>query len=321
MFATPQKSTASRRKGPLRGVRRTFPWSYVRGAVVTALTFALVACAGPPPTPDAPTTLPAGISASLIQLRSDVATRQAEVRVVNGTDSAIELGKVSVSDPRFTVAATRVVDRRSTVLPGGSVDVRIQLADVDCSVGDDAESTVTLHYASADAPTGNGTDAAATAPLPEAIEFLAALHQRECVEQGAQAAASVAFGAFTPSPAGSPAQLELVVTPNPQAGRDAPDLTIRGIRETNLLTFPALDAGAYPLEITQSGAARAAATTVLPLRPARCDPHAVQEDKRGTVFRLMVTLDGVDGSFDVAAEPDLRGRILTWVAAWCGYGG
>jgi hypothetical protein len=30
---------------------------------------------------------------------------------------------------------------------------------------------------------------------------------------------------------------------------------------------------------------------------------------------------GRDGSFDVAASPELRGEILGWIADWCGFGG
>ena len=59
----------------------------------------------------------------------------------------------------------------------------------------------------------------------------------------------------------------------------------------------------------------------LPLVPLRCDPHAVQEDKRGTIFTLAVELDGDPGEIELAAPEDLRGRILTWVGAWCGFGG
>jgi hypothetical protein len=54
--------------------------------------------------------------------------------------------------------------------------------------------------------------------------------------------------------------------------------------------------------------------------PLRCDPHAVQEDKRGTIFTLEVELDGVPGEIELAASEDMRGSILTWVSNWCGFG-
>ena len=60
---------------------------------------------------------------------------------------------------------------------------------------------------------------------------------------------------------------------------------------------------------------------VLPLVPLRCDPHVVQEDKRGTIFTIEVEIDGSKGAIELPAPEDLRGQILTWVAPWCGFGG
>ena len=76
----------------------------------------------------------------------------------------------------------------------------------------------------------------------------------------------------------------------------------------------------HPLDIDQTGEGRTAVTVPLPLLPARCDAHAVQEDKRGTVFRLFVEVGGEPGSFDLVATPELRGTLLGWVADWCGFG-
>lgn len=58
----------------------------------------------------------------------------------------------------------------------------------------------------------------------------------------------------------------------------------------------------------------------VPLVPLRCDPHAVMEDKRGTVFNLGVQVDGAVGVVEVAASERLRGDILRWVSDWCGFG-
>jgi len=288
--------------------RRAHPVAPAIGVVIAAITVALGGCA---PSADPSPGLPEGVTAQLIQLRSDVASRQAEVRIVNGSDADVEVGAVSVADPRFRRAAERVVDRVSTLAPGRSVDVRVQLGPVDCEASRDAEPTLTVHG------TRGGAPFAATVPVGETIPFLTALHTRECVQEGAAASADIALGALLPSAAGMPGALELVVAP--RAGEGV--LRITGIRETNLLTFDGRDGrGEYPLDIDLTGADRAAVTTPLPVRPARCDPHAVLEDKRGTVFRLQVEVDGVAGAFDLAASPALRGELLAWVARWCGYG-
>ena len=46
----------------------------------------------------------------------------------------------------------------------------------------------------------------------------------------------------------------------------------------------------------------------------------MQEDKRGTIFDLEVEIDGEPGEIELAASEELRGRMLTWVADWCGFG-
>src|SRR4051812_20650584 len=65
--------------------------------------------------------LPAGVTVALLQLRSDVAARQAQVEVHNGGTEPIRVGDITVSDPRFAAAATRIIDKTSTVLPGATV--------------------------------------------------------------------------------------------------------------------------------------------------------------------------------------------------------
>ncbi|TFC14543.1 hypothetical protein E3O19_10065 [Cryobacterium algoritolerans] len=63
----------------------------------------------------------------------------------------------------------------------------------------------------------------------------------------------------------------------------------------------------------------------LGLRPARCDPHAIAEDKRGTVFPLTVRVTVGPGSperagdWDLAVDDALRARLYTWIADRCGY--
>lgn len=270
----------------------------------------LAGCAAPADPVATPSTgLPAGVTVELRQTRADVAFRQAAVEVRNATDRTLVVGAVSVTDPRFAAPAGRVVARTSTLAPGAVADVRVQLAEVACDVPDEAAATVTLHYRWGD----GDAEAVATAPIVDAVPFVAALHANECLQAEAERSARVTFGRFTPSPPGEPARLEMVVTPT--AGTGA--LRIVGIRETNLLTTPDVEDSVHPLEIDQTGVGRSAVTVELPILPARCDAHAVQEDKRGTVFRLLVEVDGRAGSFDLAATPEMRGEILGWIAEWC----
>jgi len=278
---------------------------------VTATLAGCTAGAGGTSATEAATALPAGVTVAVTQLRSDVADRQVQVQIRNGSDAPIEIGDVSLSDPRFAAPATRVVDRTSTLAPGHAVNVRVQLAGVVCDATATPGATVTFAYTQA------GQTGTATAPAAEVFPFLDALHRRECVAARTAEVADITWSAFTASDAGAPASLELSIVPRSGA---AAAVVLADVRETNLLTFDGVAGGILPLDVTVGGDDQTARTIALPLRPARCDPHAVQEDKRGTVFTLDVVVDGEPGQFTLAADAALRGRILTWVADWCGYG-
>jgi len=280
-------------------------------AVVLAVAAPLAACAAsapePPPDPGAQS-LPAGVAVALIQLRSDVAARQAQVEVHNGTGEPIEIGEVSVTDPRFAGDATRVVDKSSVVRAGGTVDIRIQLPEMACGVEDGA-SEVALAFLE------DGTEAVRTGPLPDTLGFLPRLYERECRAQALADAAAVGISSFEPSSSGVPAALVLEIAPTGDGAAQ-----IAAIQSTNLLTFAGMPAGSFPIGVRVAPGDSVATTVELPLVPLRCDPHAVQEDKRGTVFNLEVEVEGEPGLVQVAASEDMRGRILTWVAHWCGFG-
>jgi hypothetical protein len=279
------------------------------------LALPLAACA-PGGEATEPTGLPDGVSVELQQGRSDVAARQAQVVVRNATDETLVVGAVEVDDPRFADAIVRVEDRESTIGPGRTVGIRVQLPDVAC--GDDApdaempESHVTFDYTLAD------ESGRASAGIEDPIGFIGPLHERDCRAAAVADAAHVSFTGFNPSPSGEPAALMLGVAPT---GRSA--VLITGIQTTNLITF---DDGAdatvetYPLGMDVREGETGAAQIALPIVPIRCDAHAVQEDKRGTIFDVEVELDGEPAEIELAASEDLRGEILTWVAEWCGFG-
>ncbi|MFK4805783.1 hypothetical protein ACI3KX_07945 [Microbacterium sp. ZW CA_36] len=290
----------------------------IAAAAAIAVALGLVGCSPSPTvaTTAAPVpTLPAGVTVELAQLRADVAPRQAQLRVRNGSDAAITVGEVRVEDPRLDGPATRVVpDRVSTIPAGGSVDIRVQLPPVACSTPDDGDSDAVLELV------GESGSAEVTASAPDALGFLAPLHARECLQERMADAATLAFTGFRPSAPGEPATLELTVTPT---GTGAG--TVVGLERTNLLDFagtPAEDE-VFPLDIDVSAAAAEAEPVVveIPLVPFRCDPHAVQEDKRGTIFDVRIELQGEPGEFELFVGDELRGRILTWVAGWCGFAG
>jgi hypothetical protein len=56
----------------------------------------------------------------------------------------------------------------------------------------------------------------------------------------------------------------------------------------------------------------------LGIRAARCDPHAVAEDKVGTLLPLRVRVAGREGVLKIDAGSRLRGQIYDFVTKACG---
>jgi len=272
-----------------------------------ALALALSACAADE-VPDAAS--PAdSLTVEVRQQRSDVAARQAQIVITNGTDADVTIGAARIDDPRFEGPAVRLHDRESPIRPGTTVALPVQLAPVACPAPDDAESTVTFVW------TQGGQSGEATVAAPDPLGFIPPLHERECQAEALAAAADLSLSSFTPSPPGEPADLVLTVAPT-----GAASALLQTLHATNLLTFAGDAVEFYPLDVVIAEGDRAPVEVRIPLEPIRCDPHAVQEDKRGTVFTVDVELDGAPGQIQLAASEQVRGEILTWVADWCGFG-
>ena len=254
---------------------------------------------------DSVESLPADVTVELMQLRSDVAGRTAQVRVHNDSDEDLQVTSVVVEDPRFDGPALR--DKDSLITAGRTVDLRFQLPAVECAPGA-GMPTVTIDYEL------DGTTRTAQADLVDTLGFVPRLHDRECLRERVADVVALEWTSFEPSPSGAPAMLTLGLTPTGADGTASLD----SIRTTNLLKFT-VD-GDNDLELGADVAGTDDPSSVeVPLVPWRCDPHAVQEDKRGTVFTVDVSVDGKSGPIEVAASQDLRGDILTWVAKWCGF--
>lgn len=279
-----------------------------RGAfAVIALAAAAVTAAGCTPDAETGPSLPDGVRVTLQQLRSDVADRTAQVRVANRSERTLEITRVELRDDWFAAPAVR--DRASTVTAGATVDLRIDLAPSACEGEPDAADRASvLVFTMQDG-------AEYDVPADDPLGFTDRLHERECLAHDIAAVAGLTWGEFTPAAAGAPATLRLDIAP---AGGDG-TVRIVEVRPTNLLRFATDDTAPFPLGLEVDGGAQPASVDV-PLIPLRCDPHAVQEDKRGTVFTVAVTGDAGAGVIELPATAQQRGRMLSWVASWCGYG-
>ena len=267
-----------------------------RSVLVTVLlaTLALAGCSASLDTEL--DTLPDGVEVSVFQNRSDYSTRTLVIGVANGSPEPLELERVEFSSPRFD--DTAVWDRGTTVRAGGQVDLRVPLPVSVCGVSGAPSIRVSF-------TTSTGMDGAATITPVDSRDRLDQISREECLIEDVARLASITISRdvdWTPG-AHAPATVRLEVERTDAAG----DLSIDAVHQTVLLS---LVDGAPVAHVD---------TTTLSFVPSRCDPHAVAEDKLGTVFPVDVTVDGTSGTISVAASDETRVEIYDFIADYCGY--
>lgn len=243
-------------------------------------------------------TPPTGVDAWLHQQRSDEPDRRAQLRIVNDSGSDLELIGIRIEDGRLAAS----IEGDAPTLPAGeSVDLPVRLPPVACGVGG-GDTRLELRFAGGEIQ---------TMVVRDSLGFLARLHERECRAERVADAVTLRWRDFVPSAPGEPASLTL-------EGRTRSDgVRLRSVQSTPLLQFGEGDLS-HPLDIAT---ATGPFEVVVPLVPQRCDPHVVQEDKRGTVFAIDVEVDGERGSIDLATDAATKAALLTWVSQWCDFGG
>jgi hypothetical protein len=176
------------------------------------------------------------------------------------------------------------------------------------------------------AAVNGGEEDGAQESLPAADPFgvLVRNNTEQCLARAAGAVAKIALEPeLNVSGDARWAVLQLSVRPSLRTspaqqggGSGAGRLVIERIEGTPLLAED--PARPWPLNLAVE-AGGPAQVIELGIRPARCDPHAVAEDKVGTVIPLRVAVGARTGILKIAADRDLRGRILDFVTAACAH--
>jgi hypothetical protein len=169
----------------------------------------------------------------------------------------------------------------------------------------------------------DGPDAGSSATV-QATDPYGVLDRNNAEMCLAQAAAAVAAIRLEPdlevSADGQSAVMTLTITPRITPGMANPGsagaLTINWIDRTTLLGED--QSAPWPRSVSVQAGGGGSQRYRLGIRPARCDAHAVAEDKVGTLLPLRVSAGGRDGLLKVDAGALLRGRIHDFVTAACG---
>lgn len=266
--------------------------------VVAAAAGLLSGCA-----PGTVSALPDGVSVGVQQNRDDYGPRRIEVLVANTSDEPLDVWEARLDSPAFAEAAS--TDGPTTVRPGTTTALRLQLAPPDCAEPG-ADARVRLAFTRGDV---SGT--AVIAP-DDPLGSLPRIHAEDCLaERVAEVVSIVPGDAVTVAQEGGEpvAHLPVTLTPTGAAG----GVSIPSIGRTILLR-PASGDDAWPVGVRMD--AGAASTRVdLAIVPSNCNTHTVSEDKRGTFLPVAVVLDdGTSGVVAIGVSDAVRGALYRFIA-------
>ncbi len=270
-------------------------------AALVALPAALVSCTAAAPA------APEGLSARIQQGRLDVEARRLVVLVENTGSTDLTIERLVFASPAFD---DEMVHEEPFELDAGrALAIRIDLADSNCDVP--AESgTVRLGVVT---PAGRTT--AELAP-EDPFDTLARIGDTDCLAESVASIATITMPDHlrsTGSGTERRAFVDVLVEP---AASGSDSLVIDRVYGTTLLS--AEDGNDWPLG-TEVAAGDAARTISLPVRPARCDAHALADDKRGTILPFEIsTSDARSGRFDRPSGTALKAELYAYYVERCG---
>lgn len=273
----------------------------------------------------------APVTAAMNQFRDNYSKQIVEIQLTNTTSATLTVEAADVTSALFAGAIGWTTPGGGTELPPGQAkSLPAPLPAAACTTaGEPSGSAGTDGTGSAfgSAPKvgdatlrlrdAAGTVSQVTVPVTDPFGVLTRNNDEQCVAQAASAVAGFRFAPdLRPTADGRAAVVDLVITPRHPGDTTAKQsLTLDGIGGTTLLAEDAAAPWPHGLEIAADQSER---VVPLGLRPARCDPHAVAEDKVGTLIPLHVTVGGRPGTLKVDAGQALRGRIYDFVTTACG---
>ncbi|MBN9210018.1 MAG: hypothetical protein BGO45_03350 [Microbacterium sp. 71-36] len=260
---------------------------------------ALAGCsASPPPV------VPPGLTVAVVQQRGDIAPGRVQLRVDNGSGEAVTIAAATLTAPALASPAAWDARRTETLAPGRIVDLPVMLPALRCRPGDGA-IRVTLET------TIGGISGTSELDADDPLGILARLSAAQCDRDDLAAVAEVAATAASPRGDGT-ADLTISITPT---GGDGEPIELEAMRGTPLLHFAE---GEEAVLATTVSPGDAPSTLTVAVTPRRCDPHAIAEDKVGTLFDLVARVDGREVVVSLPRPQAVADDLLAFTAAACG---
>lgn len=272
----------------------------ISAAVVLTLTSACADSAQKVP-------MPAGVKMLSDQSRLHRKDREIYVRIQNQTDKTLRVES-------FTLTSDRIGhvnwSGNETIAAGTEADLEYDMPQGRC--GDGFTPTVRLTYRLDD---GGLRESSARADDRYGTVSLAL--DRDCAQNTLTEAARIAVGKPVVTGAGSDSVLDLPVTLTPTGKRD--DVSFGGFGSTIL--FNQTDESPIDVDVPLGKDDPPAELHML-VRPARCDGHALADDKVGRLFDVSVRGDdvGEGASFYLPLTNAQRVAFFDFYRSNCGLG-
>lgn len=298
-------------------VGRERPW--LASVVVSLVLGAATGCADGASGPGAPSPgdaasarpvgsapWPDGLAAYVDQSRLERQGREVFVRLVDSTDHELTALRAEVGSERF---ATTTWTGEKTFLNEADLPVALPLAR--CGTGSDA--TVRLTYR-----VDGGPPVESTTTAEDRYGAVGLFLDRDCAAQRLADAADLEVGEPRVVGRGRGSVLELDVTLRP-TGAAHPATVFRGFEDT-VLFRQAEGSASVGSGVRVRLATGPPEQVRLRLVPSRCDPHALAEDKVGTLVGVRVGGPGLPAaaSFYLPLPDATRAALRGFFATHCG---
>jgi hypothetical protein len=299
----------------------------VTGVLLTSLMcVAAVACTGGGAAPSStlgpvPDDVAAHLSVEVAQGREQYATREIRLEVTNDSDETMTLLSGALHSDGFGPSHPTKEGRTLVLRPGTTRAVYVGLGEAKCSGSraepgaGTAEATITLALGEAD-DLGPATDVAVD-EVGDPVGHLARNHEADCAVAAVAAGADLAVDADVPVETRD-GELTALVTLRIEPVDGGPEVTIDRIAGTTLMSNP--DPSGASGWSGEDLAGQRSGEVVLAVVPARCDVHAVAEDKRGTFLPVSARVDGVRQPTIYVPMPDsARSDFYDFVGDHCAW--
>lgn len=288
-------------------VRRRNPVSSV---LLLMAAVVLAACSGGNLSPATPVATEA-VTADVDQSRAHYADRIVNLMITNTSDRPLLVMSATLHSPLYEGATDWKPTRSggTKVSAGTTVSLPAELPPAACSAGSTGEPAAPRITVTTDSEETGLTTVDVVAGDPHNV--LTRNHAQDCL---AQAAAAVAGLRVDHDLAVLPGSRTAVVGIDVQPTGGNAALVIEAFGTTTLLDE---DSGHPWPRDTRVAGSDPASQLALHVTPMRCDPHAIAEDKAGTLIPVSITAGSRSGILRLEPEQDFVRQVYEFVLGAC----